>query len=287
MSADNFGKSSTRDWENMLSNLDKKKKQLIIVTDEKNESYAQLLAAMVATDDDEKGEGNEMGRIVGVKDGSVQATIWKEKHYRDTQPTITSNLFLTYIGDNPTTMKVASSVKFESELEHFGIKIGTLGNNAVIFCEKKALHKQSTYDAFFEEYQRITEGLRVEYGNINSMEKSKNVGESINAGVNTALEKSFTGVVKLSKKVLGKNRETNEEDAEETVHVQIPKWVTSTLTGVATTLVAWPIGLASMIAMGVKKTKSNAEREKQQMAFSILWFYLNRLNSFMRMPDNG
>ena len=259
-----------------------RKTQLILATDTKHEKYAQLLAAMVTANDDVVGEDRERTQIVGVKDGTVKATIWLEKEYKDSRATTTTNDHFIFIGDNPTTQSLQSVALFEPELKAYGIQVGTVGNNALVFCDKKEIHKQKTYDSFFAEYQRLTETLKVAYGNVSEQKKAKNVGEKINAGVNTTIGKGFTGVAKAAKKVFGKDAEKQEN-----VEVHIPKWVTSSVTGIATALVAWPVAVAGLVAMGASKTKSNAEREAQQMSYAVLWFYLYRLNAFLGRPENG
>lgn len=50
-------------------------KSLIIVSGENEKVYAELLLSLVTLIDDDK----ENGKVVGIKDGSVNATIWSEK----------------------------------------------------------------------------------------------------------------------------------------------------------------------------------------------------------------
>ncbi len=262
--------------------FDSKPKELFIITNEKSMRYAEYLSALIAMEDDITDENNNNTQVVGVKDGSIKAEIMSEKLYKDNQTRMSSSRFRVFIGDSATTKAIAAHMSFEKELEDFGIKIGTLGNNAVVFCNPKEVNRQKTYDAFFEEYQRLMENLHTAYGNVSEQKKAKNVGEKINDGVNAALEKGFTGVAKATKKIFSKDAEEQEN-----IEVHIPKWITSTATGVATALTAWPVAVVGIAAMGISKAKSNAERAAQQMTFAVLWFYLNRLNEFMRLPENG
>ena len=67
-------------------------KSLIIVSGENEKVYAELLLSLVTLIDDDK----ENGKVVGIKDGSVNATIWSEKIYEDNNPQMTSSTKIVF-----------------------------------------------------------------------------------------------------------------------------------------------------------------------------------------------
>lgn len=72
------------------------KKKLIIVSNDGERKYATYLQQLVSALDDED------GKQVGVKDGSVDATIWDEKRFNDNEYAISSSNKILFVGWNDT-----------------------------------------------------------------------------------------------------------------------------------------------------------------------------------------
>lgn len=92
-------------------------KSLIIVSGENEKVYAELLLSLVTLIDDDK----ENGKVVGIKDGSVNATIWSEKIYEDNNPQMTSSTKIVFLGKSKSTEFILPNIKFNEELKKYGI----------------------------------------------------------------------------------------------------------------------------------------------------------------------
>ena len=154
-------------------------KKLIIVTGDKETIYAELLSSLISLKDDDK----ENDKIVGTRDGSVEAVIWNEKIYNDNKPTLGSNSKIIFIGKNNPSEPIIPSVRFNKEMKIFGIRSGSIGNKAVIYIEPDNLIKnKDLYDNFFTKYIEMTKQFDNSVADTESIEKAKHPGREAAAG---------------------------------------------------------------------------------------------------------
>ena len=117
------------------------KKKLIIVCSPKTKVYAYQLLQLIGKKDDTE------NRVVGCKDGSVEATVWEEKNYLANECQLSSDTKVVFIGD----IKVVKSIipNIEEKYKRYGMKYGWMGNRAVIYLDKQNL----TEDQYFRFYK--------------------------------------------------------------------------------------------------------------------------------------
>ena len=92
-------------------------KKLIIVTGEKETVYAELLSSLISLKDDDV----DNNRIVGIKDGSVEAVVWSESVYNDNKVQLGSNTKIIFIGKNKASESIIPSISFDKSLKKSGI----------------------------------------------------------------------------------------------------------------------------------------------------------------------
>jgi len=127
------------------------KKSLIIVYDEKTKEYATFLQQLISQTDD--AEEN----IVGIKDGSVDASLWSVKEYESSLAKLTSNTHIVFLGSNKVAKAQGKNINF-SYSKH-GMNFGWLGKRAVLYVDKKVLKKKE-YDDFFEYSKAFQNNLK-------------------------------------------------------------------------------------------------------------------------------
>ena len=123
------------------------KKQLIIVCEENDMKYATYLQQLVSAIDDEE------GRIVGVKDGTVSAVIWDEKHYLANIAQLTSSNHVLFIGNFETAKSARANMK--ERFNKLGMHYGWLGTQACMNVTEGMLNKDN-----YEEFRQLCD----EYG---------------------------------------------------------------------------------------------------------------------------
>ena len=117
------------------------KKKLIIVSNESDRKYATYLQQLISAFDDSD------DKQVGTKDGSVDAVVWDEKHYRDNLNCLNSTNHILFIGDNESAREARSNmnVKFYA----VGMSYGWLGAQAYMLVDDGSLNKDN-YGEFKE-----------------------------------------------------------------------------------------------------------------------------------------
>ena len=99
-------------------------RKLIIVCDEDEKEYARFLMSLISLTDDKDGE------VIGIRDGSISATIYTPQQYLDNELTISSNQHILYMGQLKDFKKGIPyiPVKFEK----YGMSYGWLGRTAFL-----------------------------------------------------------------------------------------------------------------------------------------------------------
>ena len=102
--------------------------KLIIVCGEKEKKYGNYLRQLICTNDDIDGE------VVGAEDGTVDVTVWSEEEYKSNSPTISSSVYLLFIGEN----KISKSeiVSMPIVFDRFGMKYGWRGKRGMLIVDK-------------------------------------------------------------------------------------------------------------------------------------------------------
>lgn len=126
------------------------KKVMIIVCDDKRRKYADHLAQLISSHDDE-GE-----TTVGVKDGTVSCQVWSEKEYLGSSKSISSDQHILFIG-NSSMMKEKRSFVSPAFNEH-GMTYGWLGTQAFLSVEKVVSFDK--YNEFIEFAKKYEENLK-------------------------------------------------------------------------------------------------------------------------------
>lgn len=102
-------------------------RKLIIVCDEKCRPYADYFLQLLGLEDDSNDE------VIGIKDGSVSATIWLEKDYNANSVQLASNQHLLFIGNSKFIKQKSKHMNIK--FNEFGISYGWIGKQAFILVE--------------------------------------------------------------------------------------------------------------------------------------------------------
>lgn len=119
------------------------KRKLVIVCDKKTKIYATQLTQLISDNDDAE------DKIVGCKDGTVIATIWDEKQYRDNEPTLSTEQDILFIGKSKAAKVAISALEDKEIFNEHGIHFYKRGNMSAIVVEDRMLKKEE-YNAFIE-----------------------------------------------------------------------------------------------------------------------------------------
>lgn len=130
-----------------------RKTPLIIVCTEGTQKYGSYLMQLVGLKDDDENQ------IVGIADGSVEATLWTEKEYEANRPTIGSSAKILFIGVSKE-MK-AEKANMNSIFNEYGMHFDSLGNHAVAYIDEKAMSKKD-----YNEFLNFTQGYQKTYEQI-------------------------------------------------------------------------------------------------------------------------
>ena len=129
-----------------------KVQQLIIVCDKKTEKYANYLRQLITTNDDTEDE------VVGTVDGSVDVSVWLDKYYSDNKATLSSNVYVLFMGESKVCKEETSSMF--TKYDEYGMTYGWLGKRGMLRVDK-SLSKEE-YDNFIdyclsfqEEYDKL------------------------------------------------------------------------------------------------------------------------------------
>lgn len=170
-------------------------KKLIIVTGEKESVYAELLSSLITLKDDDV----ENNTVVGIKDGSVEAVVWKEDIYNDNKAQLGSNTKLIFIGKNKSSEAVIPNIRFDKDMAKYGVNVGSLGNKAVLYIESNTLFSnKDLYDGFYEKYIELTERFDDSVADTESIKKATHTD-----GIGEAFEKGTKAVKGLFGKIKG------------------------------------------------------------------------------------
>lgn len=175
-------------------------KKLIIVTGEKETVYAEFLSSLIALKDDDL----KNNKIVGIKDGSVEAVVWDEKVYNDNKVQLGSNTKIVFIGKNKASEPFVTNIRFDKEKEKKGIYVGSLGNKAVIYIDSNVLiNNKDLYEEFFESYVELTKKIDDNVADTTAIKKATHTD-----GIDVAFGKGVNAVGGFFGGLFGKkNRE--------------------------------------------------------------------------------
>lgn len=219
-------------------------RNIIIVTDEKNKKFADYLMQLISLNDDTD------ENTVGIKDGSVEAMVWEEKHYTANAANISSEQYFLFIGDSKLIKEKRSFMK--TIYSNFGISYGWLGKQAYLAVDKVVSKKE--YDGFIEFAQKYQE-------NIEKLIVSKKTKQGAAAvGISGAAAVGAKGAaIALGGKA-------------------------AAVAGIALS----PIALIPLIGVGasipiISKIKLNSKIKDQMYACGTMKFYLEDLSKFLEL----
>lgn len=161
-------------------------KKLIIVYTKQTQKYATYLIQLLGSKDD-KGD-----KVIGVKDGSVDAVIWSEKEYETNRPTISAASYILFIGDSKLINQ--ESAYMDKLFCQFGMNFSSMGKRAHMFLDGKLLNSNE-YENFVEfckEYGKNTLGKYTASDKISDITvgvagaAAGAAGAAVNVAVNTA-----------------------------------------------------------------------------------------------------
>ena len=127
--------------------MDMFSKPLIIVCDDDEREYAKFLMQLISLTDDED------GKIIGIKDGSVSATIFSTKQYQDSIASISSEQHVLFVGDNKEIKKSRPYIPLK--YNQYGMSFGWVGKYGFIDVDKALLEKKeyAEFINYCEEYK--------------------------------------------------------------------------------------------------------------------------------------
>lgn len=128
------------------------KKKLIIVCDDDTKKYATYLMQLVSSCDDD-GEN-----VVGVKDATVDVTVWGDKQYEDSMHSLSSSTFILFVGNG----KVAKTARANMALkfDELGMHYGWLGTQGCMYVDDASLDRDNyaDFEAKCREYGKLFDG---------------------------------------------------------------------------------------------------------------------------------
>lgn len=264
-------------------------KKLFIIDNEKESAYAILLLQLISAKDDDL----ETGKVVGIKDGSVDASLWSEKEYKDSRAKIVSSNKIMFVGLSDTSKAISKNIVYDKELSKWGIYIGWCGNIGVIYADPKILYKdRSAYNDFYEEYVSVFGELADTESAQNITDKNEKTTEKVNKALNKglfALSKGAHSLKNFGKKVFN---EVSDEKLQLTEFSEenVPQISEKATKAIVAAGLAIPIGIGDkLIAAGVIKAIDKAKNEKeineQIYRYMIFRFYRDYLSKFMELDD--
>lgn len=106
-------------WGNM-----EMKTKVIIVSDNARQENANFLAQLISRKDDDE------NNVLGVKDGSIETSVWTEKQYEDNKVQLPSSAKVIFIGQSQKIKKETSQIP--NKFYKYGMIYGWLGSKAVL-----------------------------------------------------------------------------------------------------------------------------------------------------------
>lgn len=122
------------------------KKTLIVVY--KDEMLVNQFKKLVESCDDPSFES-----IIGSRDGSINVVSWTEKVWMDNKKAGNINSKILFLGDIKGTDKLIPVI--DVKFDDFGVKYGWAGNQAVLYCDIKALNSRDDYLVFLEKLSEL------------------------------------------------------------------------------------------------------------------------------------
>lgn len=253
-------------------------KKLIIVGEEKTDVYCEYLSMLISCNDDIKNDANETVEHIGAIDGSVDTAIWTDKIYLDNRCHTSSRQKVLFIGEPKSAKNIAPNIVCLDDNE-YGIKMGWLGNKAVINVDVDVFKKDKSkklYKKFYDEYVDMVKEYNCKLFNIEDEEKAKftqdRIGDNIDKVVHVAND--------IFKK---KDKDEEKEDKHVEVNHNVAKGI---VVGIGAAAAFVPMILAPLpaayVIYDVKDNKNNYDKVKeQQYRYAVLKFYLNYFNAFM------
>lgn len=185
-------------------------KTLIVVY--KDEMLLNQLKKMIQTNDD-----LDEGKIVGVKDGSLNVVSWDEQTWLNNKKAGNIKDKVLFLGDIKGTDKLIPVI--DVKFNKYGVKYGWAGDQAIVYVEIKELIDGNKYEEFIKElsnfpipeaikkshhltYEETQENIETN-SNDNKNENSgvkdiiKNIKSSIDSGVKAAKKAKNTVVTKV------------------------------------------------------------------------------------------
>ena len=268
-------------------------KQLIIVVNKKTAPYGELLSALISSKDDKYDEeGNPVSNgIVGVKDGSVVAAIWDEKHYLNSKPELGSNVKIIFIGDLKAAKSVKSILTFNNRLLKYGILYGSFGNKGMILVDSKKISKdRKLYESFVSSYYEFISSIGTEYSKEQVIYKKYHIEDYADDRRND-IKKIVNAPIKLWNKLFA-GKKAKKRTGNETVAVtqaKIPETSDSVANGidVANHIIRiaipymWPAEVVDVIGQVLIKAKTTKAIMDQQYRYGVFELYVEELAKFM------
>jgi len=115
-------------------------KKLIIVCEEKLRHYGDFLAQLMSASDD------NVGQIIGIKDGVAAAQVWTEKEYASNAAQISSEQYILFIGNSKLIKEKRTHM--QKKYSEYGMNYGWLGKQGVLFVDRVVSY--SEYEEFYK-----------------------------------------------------------------------------------------------------------------------------------------
>lgn len=116
-------------------------KKLIIVCSDKSKPYANYLRQLISLKDDTEES------VIGVKDGTVEVSVWTDKEYDQNSQTISSNMHVLFVGRNKVSKAEVSTM--DIKFDKFGMHYGWLGKRGMLDVDTKTLSNKE-YEEFIK-----------------------------------------------------------------------------------------------------------------------------------------
>lgn len=236
-----------------------KTQKLIIVSGEKEIVYAELLSSLISINDN----NTESNQFVATKAGSLDAVVWPENTYNDNKIQLSSNNKIIFVGKTKATEPFVVSIRFNKDLEEFGIKLGWLGSKAIIYVEPdKLLGDKNLYDEFYKSYVELSKKYDDSIIDTEAIKKAKHSENLINT-----LEKGTQAVGNFFGRLFNNKKE---EALPENVQDKDGSVITESQNN----------EIANFFDFGAKIEAGNLIPD-QLFRYAILNFYLNHLTKFL------
>lgn len=129
--------------------IGKQMSKLIIVCGDKDKKYGNYLRQLICTNDDKEGE------VVGVEDGTVDVAVWSEEEYKSNSATISSSVYLLFIGESKASKSEIMSMPIV--FSRFGMKYGWRGKRGMLIVDKVLTNKDliSEFELYTQSFESI------------------------------------------------------------------------------------------------------------------------------------